>query len=142
MRLATAAVLACVGCAGARTVNVAGGLGVYMAYEVAGRVTTDANGCAIAINEASVALFSASGTLLDEARTDGSGKFVLGVRDPDVADSFAQKLDQDDPTVQVTLRVQTNSGQEQRFALRLPRPVHGREYRVRFDARRDCDPIL
>lgn len=130
------------GCAGARNINIAGGgLGIYMAYEVVGRVSSDTNGCGGAVADASAAMFDDRGALLDETKTDSTGRFALSVRDPDVADHYAAKLDQDDPTVQVTLRVQTNAGQEQRFNIRLPRPVHGREYRVRFDARPTCEVI-
>lgn len=143
IRFALAFVSLAIGCAGgARNVNITGGgLGVYMAYEISGRVTTDTNGCNQGVAEASAAMFDDRGTLLDESKTDAMGHFSLSVRDPDVADLFASKLDQDDPTVSVTLRVQTGAGQEQRFKLRLPRPVHGREYRVRFDARANCEVL-
>ena len=71
-------------------------------------------------------------------RTDAQGKFQVSVRNVDAADGMVEQLDADDPTVQVTLRVQDASGHEQRFSLRLPRPLHGSEYRVRLKKKESC----
>jgi hypothetical protein len=117
---------------------VGSGAGIVMAYEVSGRVTSDERGCEGALPDVSVALFDSEGTLLDETRSDQQGKFVVGVRNPDAADAMLAKLDGDDPTVSVSLRVQPAHGGEQSYALRLPRPLHGKEYRVRLDKRASC----
>jgi hypothetical protein len=112
--------------------------GIVMAYEVAGRVTSDTGGCFTPLPDVSVALFDTGGTLLDETRTDGTGKFNVTVRNPDAAEGMVARLDGDDPTVQVALRVQAAGGKEERYMLRLPRPIHAKEYRVRIDKKDSC----
>jgi hypothetical protein len=112
--------------------------GIVMAYEIAGRVTSDSGGCFTPMSDVSVALFDMSGALLDETRTDMTGKFNVTVRNPDAADGMVAKLDSDDPTVEVALQVQAAGGKEERYTLRLPRPIHAREYRVRIDKRDNC----
>ena len=116
----------------------AGPGGILMAYEVSGRVVSDASACNAPLADASVALFAEDGTLLDETRTDAGGHFNVSVRNPDAAESMMRALDGDDPTVQVALQVQVQ-GAEQRHKLRLPRPIHGKEYRVRFHPEKQCD---
>ncbi len=128
---------ACVVGTRAVPVAVGSGAGIVMAYEVTGRVTSDDSGCFAPVSDVSVALFDMSGTLLDETRTDAQGKFLVGVRNPDAAEGMLARLDGDDPTVQVSLRVQGERG-EQSFVLRLPRPVQAKEYRVRLAKRPDC----
>jgi hypothetical protein len=125
------------GCPGGAPVSAGPG-GILMAYEVSGRVVTDALGCATSVADASVALFSMDGTLLDETRSDAGGHFNVSVRNPDAAESMMHALDGDDPTVQVALEVQAQ-GAEQRILLRLPRPLHGKEYRVRFHPLPQCE---
>jgi hypothetical protein len=122
---------------GMRSVVAGSGQGIVMAYEVSGRVVSDEISCFSAMSDVSVALFDASGTLLDETRTDTLGKFVVGVRNPDAAEGMLARLDGDDPTVQVTLRVQTGKGDKTQ-TLRLPRPLHGKEYKVRVVKRDTC----
>jgi hypothetical protein len=112
--------------------------GIVMAYEVSGRVTTDSGNCATPVSDVSIALFDETGVLLDETRTDTTGRFNVTVRNPDAAAGMVQKLDSDDPTVQVSLRVQPPGGADQSYKLRLPRPIHAREYRVRFDKKDTC----
>lgn len=112
--------------------------GVVMAYEVTGRVTSDSSGCATPLADASIALFDDQGALLDETRTDTTGRFIVTVRNPDAADGMVARLDSDDPTVQVALRVQAPGGKEERYKLRLPRPIQAKEYRVRLDRKDTC----
>jgi len=126
-------------CPYAQQTGMAGtGAGITMAYEVSGRVTSDESSCDAASSDVSVAMFDSSGALLDETRTDAQGKFNVSVRNADAAEGMLAQLDADDPTVQVTLRVQDAGGNEQRFSLRLPRPIHGREYRVRLHKKDTC----
>ncbi len=122
------------------TVTAGTGLGILMAYEVSGRVVSDSPSCRYALSDASVALFDDKGVLLDDTRTDNTGHFDVTVRNPDAADAMTAALDNNDPTVQVDLVVQARDGNEQRLHLRLPRPVHGKEFLVRFSPRPSCDP--
>ncbi|MCC6809710.1 MAG: carboxypeptidase regulatory-like domain-containing protein [Deltaproteobacteria bacterium] len=123
---------------GSRGVAVGPAGGIVMAYEVTGRVTSDQSNCATPMADVSVALFDMNGALLDETRTDSSGKFNVTVRNPDAAEGMVARLDGDDPTVQVALRVQANGSTEARYTLRLPRPILAKEYRVRLDKKDSC----
>jgi hypothetical protein len=110
-----------------------------MAYEVTGRVVSDESHCSQAVADASIALFDSFGTLLDETRSDQTGKFLVQVRNPDAAELMTAQLDQADPTVSVTVRVQAAGQPEQSLRLRLPRPVRAREFRVRLNAKQNCE---
>jgi hypothetical protein len=125
--------------AGQNTAVLAGG-GVVMAYEIAGRVTNDDIACGAGVGDVSVALFDQAGALLDETRTDQQGHFLVGVRNPDAAEGMLARLDNDDPTVSVSIRVQPPGRTELRYNVRLPRPVAAREYRVRLATKKaKCD---
>lgn len=129
----------CAGCyPGMRGVAVGPAGGIVMAYEVTGRVTSDSSGCFTPMSDVSVALFDMQGTLLDETRSDSTGHFNVTVRNPEAADRMVTRLDGDDPTVQVALRVQAPAGKEESYTLRLPRPVLAREYKVRLDKKDSC----
>lgn len=133
-----AVIIALASCAYGGTALVGPGGGIVMAYEITGRVSSDSPNCFTPIPEASVALFDARGVLLDEARSDSNGRFQVAVRNPDVAEGMMARLEGDDPTVVVILRVAGPMGDEKEHTLKLPRALAAREYPVRFNQRSAC----
>jgi len=109
-----------------------------MAYEIDGRVEADAAACHTPITDAPITLLDVNGTVLDETRSDASGHFFVSVHHPDAIETMVLQLDQDDPTVPVTLRVQATGYPIKTVSLRLPRPVHGKEYRVALVEKNAC----